>query len=122
MSLREQIELDLAETLENQSDFGLPIIIKYPDGKIDNLNGQVIYDAIVGTSETGQPIISEYPVVSLRLSTMSQKIDNISKTIISIPETPGLNAAMVSHYGMAIQPNRSIGFCRIFLGNITQTP
>ena len=76
-TLRAQVERDLGTTLEG--DFGMPVEITSPDGEtqIYNVNNpsellmaQVLYFSRRENPETGETIVVNQPVVTLRISSL----------------------------------------------------
>lgn len=125
-NLREKIENDVAITLEGK--FGLPVELTAPDGATqiysahdpedeNLLMGQVLYDGEIQNPETGESVIIEEPVVSLRLTSL----DRIPKAGevwgVAIPNEPRADADK-DYYVTTDLPflgGRSIGFIKLFL-------
>lgn len=121
MNLRVQIEEDLALTLESPDDYGLPVKLIDPDGGIQELNGQVLYDTKVIDPETGLPVIVHQPVVTLRRSSLTRVPRAGEKWAVSIPEVPGPDADKVLHtVERAPEDGGSIGFIRLYLMRVKQ--
>ena len=122
-NLRELAELDLMDTLEDPNHWGLPVILTDPDGEIQEVNGQVIYDTIVENPATGGEMIIHKPVVTLRRSSLSRVPAPGEKWLIQIPITPDPEAAKVSFVlGRPSEDGGSIGFIRLYLNKATQAP
>lgn len=93
INLREQAESDLAITLEGE--FGLPVELTNPDtGAIQTVQGQVLYDTVSADPETGAPIISNNPVVTLRRSSLNPVPQPGERWHVRIPITPSRTAAL----------------------------
>lgn len=130
MNLREQVETDLAETLEG--DFGLPVELITPDAVIINtrqsdgasLRGQVLYNSKDVDVETGLPVVVNNPVVTLRRSSLSRIPAAGEKWIVRIPKDPSLTDTLID---FAIDPSRppeggqSMGFIKLYLRAVQQT-
>ncbi|NIP56146.1 hypothetical protein GWN42_31400 [candidate division KSB1 bacterium] len=122
MSLRKQIEADLAKSLENPNDFGLPVTIIYPDGSEQTLDGKIVYGWESVEPETQQIIYNDAPIVTLRISSMNQEIKAGQKIGFRIAKTPDPDASTVtfiSEHGRVVH-SRSIGFVKIFLHEAEQ--
>jgi len=123
LNLREQIEADLAESLENPDDYGLPVILISPDGEVQDLNGQVLYDTKRVDPETGLDMIISTPVVTLRRSSLTRIPLAGEKWAVRIPETPSSTATKTTHaIERAPEEGKSIGFIRLYLKKAVQTP
>ncbi len=130
MNLREQVESDLAESLEG--DFGLPIELVSPDAVIINtrqsdgaqLKGQVLYNSKNVDVETGLPIVVNNPVVTLRRSSLSRIPVAGENWIVRIPKNPSETDTLID---FAIDPSRppesgqSIGFIKLYLRAVQQS-
>ena len=117
LNLREQAESDLSFTLEGA--FGLPVTLIAPDGSIqDNLTGQVLYDTIKVNPETGEEMVVNNPVVSLRRSSLDRIPLPGEKWIVKIPVDPSTTATLEDFIIDQTRPpegGRSIGFIRLYL-------
>jgi hypothetical protein len=125
-NLREQIETDLSFTLENNEDFGLPVILYGPDGKQDksandptaDLMGQINYDTILVNPDTGEEIRVNNPNVSLRRSSLDRVPVAGETWAVAIPTTPSLTGD-VSYFVIdatrAPGGGASIGFIVLYL-------
>ena len=121
--LREKIEADLETTLEG--DFGLPVTLKSPDGVEDTLMGQVLYDYVKENPDTGGEMVVNKPVVTLRISSLLRVPVNGEKWFIKIPGAPSETAPLVEYMfdgDHPIEGGKSIGFIRLYLRKIEQTP
>ena len=127
-NLRQKAEADLSRTLEG--DFGLPVILVDPDGNeiTENvsgttLKGQILYSTSRIDPETGEPVIVNNPVVTLRRSSLSRVPLPGEKWLIRIPIDPTEGAAIMD---FIISPDKSpeggrdIGFIRLYLRKATQ--
>ena len=123
--LRSQIEKDLSVTLEG--DYGLPIILYGPDGlkqdksELDptkDLLGQVLYDTITQNPETGEQIVSNNPIISIRRRSLTRIPAPGEKWAIQTPVTPDRSGAVenfIISATRAPEGGSSIGFIRLYL-------
>lgn len=131
VNLRKQAEADLATTLEKE--WGLPVVLISPDGEIINtsvnsgevLVGQVLYDTVMTNPATGEPVIVNNPIVTLRRSSLSRVPAPGEKWIVKIPITPDPDASLTEFVvspTRSSEGGRSIGFIKLFLRKAKQTP
>lgn len=124
MSIRELIEADLADTLENSADFGLPVILLDPDGAEHGpYYGQILYDTRV-TDEAGIETIMHDPVVTLRRSSLARipLATEKNEWAVKIPTTPSLTASTETFIlGHPSEDGGSIGFIRLYLTKTVQS-
>lgn len=130
MNLRLQVEQDLQTTLE--SDFKLPVILIDPDGNtydksanepLEDLTGQIMFDTILQNPETGQEIISNKPVVTLRRSSLARIPSELdySKWFVKIPLSVLTGAAIITmNLLRPPEGGKSHGFIRLYLGKAVQ--
>ena len=123
-NLRTQIELDLRETLEGE--FKMNVELTSPDGVTQTLSkndptqllsGQVFYFSRPLNPETGEEVVVNQPVVSLRISSLNRVPLNGETWYIKIPVSPVEGAAKESFVFTATRPYESgtdIGFMRIY--------
>jgi hypothetical protein len=128
-SLREKAESDLGTTLEKE--WSLPVVLKGPDGKIydtsandgERLGGQVLYDIVRLSPDTGNNIIVNKPVVTLRRTSLERVPQAGERWIVQIPVRPSETAEMED---FILDPDRppeggaSIGFIRLYLRRAVQ--
>ena len=124
VSLRERAESDLLKSLEGE--YGLPVELISPDGEVINtsantgepLTGQDLYDTVVVNPETGEDMIVNNPIVTLRRSSLSRVPVPGEKWAVKIPTSPSLTADLET---FIIDPEhspeggRSIGFIKLHL-------
>jgi len=123
MNLREQAEADLAATLEDPGDWGLPVILISPDGEIQELYGQIVYDTRRFDPEIGMDVVVHQPVVTLRRSSLIRVPAAGEKWAVRIPELPSSTAAKITHaIERAPEGGKSIGFIRLYLTKAIQAP
>lgn len=134
-SLRERVESDLAITLEGQ--WGLPVELTDPDGKKittsanspDPLNplplrGQVLYTTVRVSTETGEEVITNAPVVTLRRSSLSRIPADGENWLVKFPKDPSLTADLENYAltpSRANEGGRSIGFIRLYPSKVIQS-
>ncbi|MGD9157295.1 MAG: hypothetical protein PVG39_02720 [Desulfobacteraceae bacterium] len=123
-NLRAAVEKDLYDSLEGE--FGLPVELISPDGEsqiysknnpTELLKGQVLYFSSRENPETGETIIVNNPVVSLRISSLDRVPQAGETWIIKMPLSPIEDADKTT---LTFTPTRSpehgtdIGFIRIY--------
>jgi hypothetical protein len=129
MGLRAEIEQDLAETLEDADDFGLPVVLISPDGIVysksandeeADLMGQIIYDTVAQDAD-GNQIIDHKPVVSLRRSSLTRIPLPGEVWAVKIPTSPVADAEPETFMlERAAEDGSSIGFIRLYLRKAEQ--
>lgn len=123
-SLRMTAERDLYDMLE--SEWKMPVELTGPDGikqiysknnPLELLGGQVLYSSRRENPETGETIIVNQPVVTLRISSLNRVPAAGEKWYIKIPITPDPNAVKTS---FVFTPDRApehgydMGFIKIY--------
>lgn len=122
MNLREQAENDLAETLEGE--FSLPVELVAPDGSEISARGQVIYDQIKINPSTGEEMIVNEPVITLRRSSLSRVPVAGEKWLIRYPQTPSETSALAQGVLSAARPpdgGASLGVIRLYPQKVKQS-
>jgi hypothetical protein len=136
VSLRERAESDLGTTLEDPTQWGLPVELTGPDGKEyktsanspDPLNplklyGRVTYTTVRSNFETGEEIVENKPIVVLRRSSLERvPLDN-ETWHVRFPKDPSLTAELKDYVmtpGRASEGGRSIGFIRLYPSKAVQ--
>jgi len=131
-NLRVQANKDLQRSMESENDWGLPVVLIDPEGVTidtkkdseDRLSGQVLLNYSEYNPDTGEDVIINDPIVTLRLASLTRIPANGEKWIVKLPETPDPDAVLVSYAlspTKAMKFNRSIGFVRMYLQKITQS-
>jgi hypothetical protein len=129
--LRELAEKDLSLSLEG--DWGVPVALLSPDGVWQRtgpdgllpLCGQVLYDIKRLNPDTGESVVVPTPVVSLRRSSLIRVPQPGEGWLVEIPSAPVAGAPIVQY---TFSPMRapegggSIGFIRLYLQEVEQTP
>lgn len=122
-NIRELAERHLGATLEG--GFSLPVVLIDPDGvEYDDLRGQVLYDTTGINPDTGQLIVNNNPIVSLRVSSLTRVPAAGENWLVRIPTTPSETAEKAD---FVISPTRSpqggasIGFIRLYLSKAVQS-
>ena len=128
-NLRQLAEKDLKTTLE--SDWKLPVILISPDGirqtkskndPEEDLGGQVMYETLEIDVETGLPMVSDEPVVSLRVSSLDKVPLPNEKWAVLMPTSPVEGAPMEEFVlQKPIVGSYSLGFIRLHLTRVTQS-
>lgn len=123
VNLRQLAESDLSVTLEGE--WALNITLTGPGGiRQTDVPAQVIYETIEQNASTGEPIIVNKPVVTLRISTLTRVPLDGEKWFVQMPESPLLGAALSS---FSFDPNRaivhgkSIGYMKLYLRKVRQS-
>jgi len=130
VNLRELVETDLDTTLEGE--WGLPVTLISPDGEIqtlkkgttDRLTGQVLYDTVQQNPETGEIIMVDNPIVSLRRTSLDRIPEDGEKWVVQIPTTPSTTAALED---FVLSPTKahggggSIGYIKLYLTRVNQS-
>lgn len=135
INLRERAERDLLHSLEKE--FGLPVIITSPDGvkqefsensanplSPDILSGQILYSYVAVNPDTGEEVIVNNPVVSLRRSSLVRVPVAGETWVFEIPVTPSVAATKVPFIMDATRSpenDDSIGYIRYFLTKAEQS-
>ena len=131
VNLRKRAEADLATSLEK--DWGLPVVLISPDGEVVDtsensgkaLTGQVLYDTVTTNPETGESVIVNNPIVTLRRSSLSRVPIPGETWIVKIPVDPDPDADLTEFVSSKVRSpegGRSIGFIKLFLQKAKQTP
>jgi hypothetical protein len=137
MNLRERAESDLAITLEDPTQFGLPVELTGPDGKEYNtsanspdplnplpLYGQVLYTTVRVSPETGEEMVTNAPVVVLRRSSLERIPQDGENWHIRFPKDPSLTGEFSDYVftpDRASEGGRSIGFIRLYPSKVDQS-
>ncbi len=124
INLRAQIEKDLGDSIE--SEWKMPVELTGPDGitqkySVNNpsalLGGQILYYTQSINPETGETIIVNKPVVSLRVSSLTRVPQSGEKWYIKMPVSPIANSPFKDYVftpTRAIEDGQDIGFIRIY--------
>jgi hypothetical protein len=123
-NLRQAVEKDLADSLEGE--WKMPVEITFPNGimqkysannPMELLGGQILYYTRRENPATGEMMIVQEPVVTLRLSSLIQAFTPGEKCYIKMPISPRVNA---EYRRFVFTPTRAaengidIGFIRIY--------
>lgn len=123
-NLRAQLELDLHESLEGE--FGMPVELTSPDGveqifnrnnTLELLKGQVLYFSKREDPETGEIIVVNQPVVTLRISSLIRVPKSGETWYIKMPISPEVGAAkerFVFTATRSAEHGTDIGFIRLY--------
>jgi hypothetical protein len=124
-NLRERVELDLGTTMENPNQWGLPVELTAPDGKVyktsknspDPQNplpiyGQVLRNTTRESLDGPGLVVTHSPAVSLRITSLERVPKSNERWFIKFPTEPSLTAEMQNYAlqaGRAPEVNSSIG-------------
>lgn len=120
-SLRQRVEADLATTLEGA--YGQSIVLTGPDGASQTVQGQILHDTVRMSPESGDQMISNNPIVTVRRSTLNRIPANGETWHIRIPTAPIAGAPLGDYMldpDQAIEGGSSIGFIRLYLHKLVQ--
>ena len=132
VNLRVQANKDLERSMESENDWGLPVVLIDPDGNTivtkkdstDRLSGQVLLNTVEYNPDTGEDIVVNDPVVTLRMASLTRIPENGETWVVKIPQTPDPDSDLVSYLlspDKAMKFNRSFGFVRMYLQNLDQS-
>ena len=122
-TLRFTAEADLETSLEG--DFGLPVTLQDADGASQTVQGQILYDTIRTNPDSGDEMVVNNPVVTVRRSSLNTIPAKGEKWIVQIPESPTAGAAIITFMlddDRAAEGGSSIGFIRLYLRKVKQQP
>ena len=128
-NLRKLTEQALSFSLEG--DWGLPVELTSPDGETqtlsandgETLEGQVLSSSFDSDPDTGATILTDKPVVSLRISSLDRVPVAGETWFIKMPMIPDPAAAKESFIMSADRApfrNESIGYVKIYCQKVTQ--
>lgn len=122
VDLRKLSEEFLATSLEG--DFSLPIEIQTPNGAIQTVRGQVLYDRISEDPQTGETVYVTDPVVVVRRSSLDPIPEPGDRLVIRIPFEPREDADHETYFcfDQSFRGGRSLGLVRFYLTKTEQTP
>lgn len=130
MNLRALAEKDLGLTLEG--DWSSPVTLIAPDGvrysgTVDGrpLTGQVLYEIVRDDLERGEKVTYDTPVVSLRRSSLARVPQAGEPWGVIIPSAPVPGAPTLLYVLSPMRPpegGASIGYIKLYLQNVEQTP
>lgn len=120
MGLRELSEEYLAVTLEG--DFSLPCEIQTPDGAVQTLDAQILYDRTGEDPQTGETIYVTEPVVVVRRSSLNPEFSPGDRLVVRIPEKPSAAAEKETYFcfDQSFRGGRSLGMVRLYLTRTEQ--
>ena len=125
-NLRERAESDLKSSLEKE--WALPVQLSGPDGVEDGVDsllvGQVLYDYVKISPETGEEMTVNKPVVTLRRSSLTRVPEPGENWSVKIPIDPSTTATLQNFVLDKARPpegGRSIGFIRLYLTKAEQS-
>lgn len=134
MSLIQRAEKDLARMIENQNDFGWPVILTDPDGKkLEKLpDGKpllALCDDISSLidADTGDPVSGQLITLSLRISTLLDNGFDLPKAISDKSKKPWLiefknvNGSGAVYKVSRSEPDRMAGIVFLVLEHYRKT-
>ena len=117
INVRSLAEADLRDTIE--AEFSVPVVLISPAGeRIDRtvdgrpLSGRVLLSRKEISSDTGEPIIVQSPVVTLRESSLSRVPKTGEKWYVQIPSGPRTDAPLADYLldtTAAVELGKSLG-------------
>jgi hypothetical protein len=122
VNLRELVESDLGITLTGS--WALPVELTDPDGVVNSYQGQILYDTVGLDPETGERIVVNNPVVTLRRSDLDRVPVAGERWHIRIPVQPSELATLVDFVLDSVRApegGASIGFIRLYLTKAVQS-
>lgn len=122
MNLRERAERDLAVTLEGR--WALPVNLTAPDGSLQAVRGQILYDIVRMNPDTGEDVVISTPVVTLRRSSLDRVPVAGENWLVEIPIQPAEDAPTAQYVLSPTRPpegGRSLGFIRLYLQEVEQS-
>jgi len=120
-NLREASESALECTLEGS--WALPAELTDPDGTTTIYQGQVMFSYMDIRPDTGEPVVIENPVVTLRLSSMERVPEHGEVWVVRIPNKPSLSAPLVTYVldkSKAARKDGSLGIITLYLKRAKQ--
>ncbi len=122
VDLRKLSEEFLATSLEG--DFSLPVEIQTPNGAIQTVRGQVLYDRVSEDPQTGETVYVTDPVVVVRRSSLDPIPEPGDRLVIRIPSEPREDADHETYlcFDQSFRGGRSLGLVRFYLTKTEQTP
>lgn len=122
VDLRKLSEEFLATTLEG--DFSLPVEIQTPNGAVQTVRAQVLYDRTSEDPQTGETVYVTDPVVVVRRSSLDPLPNPGDRLIVRIPSAPREDADYETYFcfDQSFQGGRSLGMLRLYLTKTEQSP
>lgn len=123
-NLRVLAEKDLAITLEG-ADWGFDVRLIPPDGVPFSVRGQVLFNTVRHDAMTGERVVYDTLVVTLRRSSMRLVPVAGENWIVECPVSPLVDAAIGQYVFSPVRPpegGAAIGFIRLYLQIVEQTP
>jgi hypothetical protein len=122
VDLRKLSEEFLGTSLEG--DFSLPVEIQTPNGAIQTVRAQVLYDRTGEDPQTGEMVYVTDPVVVVRRTSLDPLPEPGERLVIRIPSSPREDATKETYFcfDQSFQGGRSLGMIRFYLTKTEQTP
>jgi len=117
INARALAEQDLSQTLE--AEFAVPVVLISPDGERITqttggkpLTGRVLWTRKEISPETGEPVVVQAPIVTLREASLPRVPKSGEKWFVQIPSSPRADAPMADYLldeTAAVEQGRSLG-------------
>lgn len=88
MNLKKRAETDLAKTLENENDFGMPITVTNPGGRSEIFFGQTGNVHLLYDPDTGAEINNQIAHISLRINSLYDAGFELPRAVPAENENP----------------------------------
>lgn len=123
------VEKDLHDSIEG--DFKVPVELIYPDGSIqtmskndptETLGGMLRKFTVRESMETGEPVVTHQPVLTLRRSSLNQEIKAGDNLLVKVPLIPGgvPRLTLLATTDRSPEDGSDIGFIRLYLQQADQ--
>jgi hypothetical protein len=121
VDLRAAMESFLGVSLEG--DFSLPVEITTPDGAVQTVRGQVLYDRTGEDPQTGETVYVTEPVVVVRRSSLDPLPTPGQRLVVRIPATPEEDGELETYFcfDQSFRGGRSLGMLRLYLTKTEQS-
>ena len=104
----------------------LPVNLISPTGqRYNGLRGQVHFDLVRISPDTGERMVVHAPTVILRRSSLEREPVAGEKWLVECPDSPIDGAPMIQYALSPVRPpegGKSIGFIRLYLQEVEQVP
>lgn len=121
VDLRKMSEEFLGVSLEG--DMSLPVEIQTPDGVVQTVRGQVLYDRTSEDPQTGETVYVTDPVVVVRRASLNPQPSPGDRLVIRIPSEPREDAGLETYFcfDQSFRGGRSLGMVRFYLTRTEQS-
>jgi hypothetical protein len=129
-NLNVAVESNLYDCIEGE--FKVPVELTYPDGSIQTLSendptellgGMLRNFTVRENMETGEPVVTHQPVLTLRRSSLSQEIKAGANLMVKVPITPGgdPSLSLLATTDRSPEDGSDLGFIRLYLQQAEQS-